>query len=87
MVLQHFERVAKAEVLKEEMDWARTRSIWVVLANANRDPKKKATPFEVTDLVRLSFDKKEEKEESQKILTEISDEEFKRIKERYTKNG
>ena len=43
-----------------EWAWARTRSLWMILANSNRDAKKKPTPFEPEDLIRLSFDKDKE---------------------------
>lgn len=37
---------------KEYSEWERTAEIWAVIAESNRDPKRKATPFRATDLFR-----------------------------------
>lgn len=52
---------------KWEWDWARTRSLWMLTAEINRDRKARPTPFKPSDLIKLSFDKEEETEE--RILT------------------
>jgi hypothetical protein len=48
------------KALEWEWDWARTRALWIVLVNANRDSKRYPKPFENKDLITLSFDPKEE---------------------------
>lgn len=47
------------EQLKEEYAWARTRIIWADFRNAHRGDNPVVKP---QDLIRLSFDKNEEKE-------------------------
>lgn len=86
LVLKYRKAQIELEEIRDEWDWARVRSLWVILANAHRDPKKRPAPFEPTDLIKLKhLDKK--KAEEKKVVTDISDEHFKRLKERYTKNG
>lgn len=50
----------KKEGLKDEMEWARTRALWVPLKNAFFK-KEGGGEFQPKDLITLSFDKEEEK--------------------------
>jgi hypothetical protein len=44
------------EALAEEMEWSRTRELWVALMNASFK-KQGGGKFQPTDLIKLSFDK------------------------------
>lgn len=52
--------IQKDAELKEEFQWARTRALWVPLKNAFFK-KEGGGQYEPKDLLKLSFDPKEEK--------------------------
>lgn len=56
----------KETELREEMEWARVRALWVPLKNAFFK-KEGGGVFEPTDLIKLSFDKKEEQSQSMSL--------------------
>lgn len=42
-------------------DWDMTSTMWATIANANRDPKRKSTPFLPTDIHPFRQDEPEQK--------------------------
>lgn len=81
LYIQKIDRQNEIEKSKWENGWNQTRIIWATLRNQWLG--KNAKPSEPEDLIKLSFDKKEENEVPEKLS-------FKEAKERYgskLKNG
>jgi len=74
--LQKLKKKNEAIHSKWEWDWARTRSLWLILANVNRDHKSRPTPFAPSDLIKLSFDKDDKPIETRELTPEEIEKKF-----------
>ena len=59
LYLQRFQFENSKIERMEENQWAQTRVLWATLCNIHRDPKRRPTPFQPHELIKLSFDKDE----------------------------
>lgn len=70
LAIQRFEEIELEKKTIQEINWLRTRKIWVLLINYMRDSKVKPTAFKETDLITLSFDTESEEQENKLMSPE-----------------
>lgn len=70
---------SKAELIDWESNAVLFRELMALIANVNRNPKRRALPYEGSDFIRLSFDKPKE-EESRLMTPEEVEAKFKNVK-------